>query len=63
MTTPPIGPPPAGPMMCFYCVTSTCAHRNRSDSTHGSGLVPAITMKDGTALCLDCASILATDKL
>jgi hypothetical protein len=53
-----IGPPPAGPLMCLQCLTGTCKHDNatRASSAHGGGLVPAITMKDGASLCLDCAS-------
>jgi hypothetical protein len=54
---PGIGPAPAGPPMCFLCLTDTCRHSaavKRSD-VHGGGLVPAITFKDGTALCFDCA--------
>lgn len=50
-------PAPAGPLMCFPCVTGTCGHSPgvfRSE-VHGGGFVPAVTTKDGTALCLDCA--------
>ena len=47
------GPPPAGPLLCFYCVTATCWHRGCG------GDIPALTMKDGTAACQDCASIVA----
>lgn len=50
------GPAPAMPLMCFRCVTSTCGHRDKIGSTHGGGLVPAITMKYGTAMCLNCAT-------
>lgn len=50
-----VGPPPVLPLMCFPCVTGTCGHRDQLGSAHGGGLVPALTTKDGTALCLDCA--------
>jgi hypothetical protein len=53
--TPRIGPPPVMPLMCFPCVTGTCKHRDRLASTHGGGLMPALTIHRGTALCLDCA--------
>ncbi len=51
------GPPAAGHLMCFRCVTDTCLHspRVKSRSVHGGGMVPAITTLGGTALCLDCA--------
>jgi hypothetical protein len=54
---PVIGPPPAGPLMCFRCATNTCGHSFgvKQSSVHGGGLIPAMTMAGGTALCLDCA--------
>lgn len=54
--SPSIGPPPAGPLMCFRCVTGTCSHRRKFSDTHGGGMVPALTLLAGTSLCLDCAS-------
>jgi energy-converting hydrogenase Eha subunit B len=52
-----IGPPPAGPLVCFPCACGQCLHSadTRRSSAHGGGLVPAITTWLGTALCLDCA--------
>lgn len=54
-----IGSPPAGPLMCFRCLTSTCGHggKTRQSSAHGGGMVPALTMHQGTALCYDCAEM------
>jgi ATP-dependent Clp protease ATP-binding subunit ClpC len=52
-----IGPPLPGPLVCFGCLTGTCGCGDevvRSDA-HGGGMVPAITVLGGTALCLDCA--------
>jgi hypothetical protein len=56
--TPRFGPAPAGPLMCFRCITGTCGHPARvvTSSVHGGGMLPAVTTKDGTALCLDCAT-------
>ena len=53
-----IGPPPAGPPVCFPCVTGRCGHSPAvlASSVHGGGLVPALTCFQGTALCLDCAT-------
>lgn len=51
-----IGPPPHGPLMCFRCATGTCHHDDQLGTWHGGGLVPAMTMHKGTALCLDCAT-------
>jgi len=61
-TTPPaspqFGPAPAAPVMCFACITGTCVHPPdlRRNSVHGGGMVPAVTARNGTALCLDCAT-------
>jgi hypothetical protein len=56
-STPLTGPPPAGPLMCFMCLTGACNHEDHLSPAHGGGLVPAITTFSGTALCLDCAMI------
>jgi hypothetical protein len=55
---PGFGPAPPGPLMCFRCLTGTCGHPARvvTSSVHGSGLLPAVTTRNGTALCLDCAT-------
>jgi ATP-dependent Clp protease ATP-binding subunit ClpA len=52
-----IGPPQAGPLMCFRCLTGTCGCNDETarSSVHGGGMVPAVTMLEGTALCQDCA--------
>lgn len=42
--------PPAGPLVCFACVTATCRHQRCV------GMIPAVTTFEGTALCFDCAS-------
>ncbi len=42
--------PPAGPLMCFWCLIARCKHR------HCPGNIPATTTYRGTSLCFDCAS-------
>jgi hypothetical protein len=45
--------------LCFRCVTGTCGHRDQLTPVHSGTVplhgVPAITARQGTPLCLDCA--------
>lgn len=54
-----IGPPPAGPIVCFPCLTGRCGHSQDviASSVHGGGYIPAVTYSGGSALCQDCAML------
>ena len=45
--------------LCFRCVTGTCGHHEQLTPVRSGGIplhsVPAITARQGTLLCLDCA--------
>ena len=45
--------------LCFLCVTGTCGHHEQLTPVRSGGIplhsVPAITARQGTLLCLDCA--------